>query len=95
MKSNSHRKWMHLSEKLNESLEIPQTASPGTAQIELCGNREAVVDGCNGVLQYEDTVVRVGTGSMIIRFTGCDLCICNMQAGQIRITGTIAGVDFT
>ena len=95
MKPNARQRWTHLSEKINDTLEIPQIASSGTAQIELVGNREAVVDGCCGVLQYEDTVVRVGTGQMIIRFTGRDLCICNMQAGQLRITGTIAGVDFT
>ena len=95
MKRNARQKWTQLSEKLNDTLEIPQMAQSGAAQIELFGNREALVDGCRGVLQYEDTVVRVGTGQMIVRFTGRDLCICALQSGQLRITGTLAGIDFT
>ena len=94
MKRHARPSWTHWSEKLNDTLEIPQTAQPGTAQIELAGNREAVVDGCGGILQYEDTLVRVAAGQLIVRFTGRDLCICHMQAGQIRITGLIAGVEF-
>lgn len=95
MKRNARHAWTNLSAKLNDSLEIPQTAETNTAQIELSGNREAVVDGCRGILQYEDAVVRVAAGDRIVRFTGSDLCICAMQAGQVRITGTIAAVDFT
>ena len=95
MKRNAKRAWSNFSEKLNDSLEIPQTAEAHTAQIELIGNREAVVDGCRGILQYEDAVVRIAAGELVVRFTGSDLCICTMQAGQTRITGVIAGVDFT
>ena len=95
MKRNAGHAWSHLSEKLNDTFEIPQTAQAKTAQIELAGNREAVVDGCRGILQYEDTTVRIAAGELIVRFTGRDLCICTMQSGQIRITGLIAGVDFT
>ena len=95
MKRNARQTWTRWSDKINDTLEIPQTAQNGMPQIELLGNREALVDGCRGVLQYEDTVVRISTGRMIVRFTGQDLCICALQAGQIRITGTIAGVDYT
>ena len=95
MKRNARQTWSHLSEKLNDTLEIPPTARAGNAQIELLGNREAFVDGCGGVLQYEDDVVRIAAGDSIIRFTGTGLCICALQAGQVRITGLIAGVDFT
>ena len=95
MRRKRNHVWNTLSEKLNDTFEIPQTAGARTAQIELAGNREAVVDGCRGILQYEDTLVRLAAGDLIVRFTGSGLCIGTMQSGQVRITGLIAGVDFT
>lgn len=95
MRQNARQTWAKLSERLNDSLDIPKTALPGVAQIELSGNREALVDGCCGILQYTDTAIRLSTGSLIVRFTGSDLRVCAMQSGQIRITGLFAAIDFT
>lgn len=83
-----------LTDKLNDTLNIPQSASPGTAQIELSGNREALIDGCQNILQYDDTMIRISTGRLIVCFTGSDLTLGAMQHNQIRITGTILSVEF-
>lgn len=91
---NAKRKLYALTEKLNDTLEIPQSASPGSAQIELSGNREALVDGCQNILQYDDTVIRISTGRLVICFSGSDLSVNAMQQNQIRITGTILCVEF-
>lgn len=95
MQKNFRRRMDDVREKWNDSLDTQPVVLSGMAQIELCGNREAVVDGCQGVLQYEDTVIRVSTGRLIVRFTGTDLCIRTMQQNQILICGTIVSVDFT
>ncbi len=94
MHGNFRRRMDDAREKWNGSLDAQPIALSGAAQIELCGNREAVVDGCQGILQYEDTVIRVSTGRLIVRFTGSDLCIRTMQRNQILICGTITSVDF-
>lgn len=95
MKRNAHSKFQTFSEKLQDTLEIPQTASSGTAQIELSGNREALIDGCRGVLQVEDTVIRLSAGQLVLRFTGQDLRIRVMQTDRMQITGVFAAIDFT
>lgn len=94
MRRSFRRRMDDVREKWIDSFDMQPVAQPTAAQIELSGNREAVVDGCQGVLQYEDTVVRVSTGRMIVRFTGSDLCIRTMQQDQVLICGTIASVDF-
>lgn len=94
MHGNLRRRMDDAREKWNDSLDARSITLSGVAQIELCGNREAVVDGCQGILQYEDTVIRVSTGRLIVRFTGSDLCIRTMQRNQILICGTIVSVDF-
>ena len=95
MHKNFRRRLYGVREKWNDTLDTRPIVLSGTAQIELCGNKEAVVDGCQGVLQYEDTVIRLTTGRLIVRFTGSNLCIRTMQQNQILICGTIVCVDFT
>lgn len=95
MRRSIRRRMDDVREKWSDSFDTAPVVLSGTAQIELSGNREAVVDGCQGILQYEDTVIRVSTGRLIVRFTGADLCIRTMQQNQILICGTIASVDFT
>ena len=94
MRKKIRREFTHLHDKLNDTFDLPDVGLSAAAQIELSGNREAVVDGCQGILQYEDTVIRLSTGRLIIRFTGNDLMIRTMQQNQILITGTILSMDF-
>ena len=94
MHRSFRRRMDDVREKWNESFDTQPVVCSGVAEIELCGNREAVVDGCQGILQYEDTVIRVSTGRQIVRFRGADLRIRTMQQNQILICGTIASVDF-
>ena len=89
------RRLDRLQEKISDSLELPRAAMPGAAQIELSDNREALVDGCRGVLQYDSDVIRLSTGRMVLRFTGQDLMIRAMQESQLLISGTIVSVDFS
>ena len=95
MRGNFRRRMDDVREKWNDSLDTQPVTQAGMAQIELNGNREAVVDGCQGVLQYEETMIRLSTGRLIVRFCGTDLCIRTMQQNQILICGTIVSVDFT
>lgn len=94
MHRSFRRRMDDVREKWNESFDTQPVVRSGVAEIELCGNQEAVVDGCQGILQYEDTVIRVSTGRQIVRFRGADLRIRTMQQNQILICGTIASVDF-
>ncbi len=62
--------------------------------LELNGNREAVVEGCCGVLEYDDGVVRVKTRRQVIRFTGRGLVIRCLTADALVVAGYITGIEF-
>ena len=95
MRKSFRRRMDDVRQKWNGSFDTQPAVQSGEVQIELSGNREAALDGCQGVLQYEDSVIRVSTGRLIVRFSGSGLCIRTMQQNQILICGTIASVDFT
>lgn len=73
---------------------------PGLAEagfpfhLELRGNREATVEGCCGVLEYDDDVVRVKTRRQVVRFTGRGLAIRSLTADALVVTGYITGIEF-
>ena len=79
---------------VSSELNIPISAAT-MAHIEICGNREAIVEGCRGVLEYNDTLIKLDTGKLIISFIGSELCIGTFQLGQTVIRGNILSIDFS
>lgn len=98
MKNNFKKqkeKLLDITEKVNRTLDLPQTAVPGNPFIEISGNHEAVVDGCKGILQYDEDVIRLNAGKVIINFKGCELSICSMLSERVVINGKILSIDFS
>ncbi len=75
--------------------ELSAIVGAGLAKIELTGNREISVDGCRGILEYDESIVRLNLGNMIIKITGAGLTIPSMAAEQTTVTGSIASVEFS
>ena len=71
-------------------------AIPGQmpTHMEINGNTEVVLEGCNGVLEYDTDVVRIKTGKLIVRFTGRGLVIQCLTADSLVVTGFITGIEF-
>lgn len=82
-------------EKISDALELPQGGWGATAQIELSGNREAFVEGVLGVLEYDDTRIRLNTGSLVVEFSGAALTISTLQMEQAVIRGEILSLSFS
>ncbi len=83
-----------IKEKISEELDLPLSTMPGISTIELAGNRQAVVGGCKGVLEYDEGVIKLNLGKSIVRFVGNDLAINTFQYEQVVISGSILTVDF-
>lgn len=75
--------------------ELSAIVGAGLAKIEITGNREISIDGCRGILEYDESVVRLNLGNMIIKITGAGLTIPSMAAEQTTVTGSIACVEFS
>lgn len=67
---------------------------PMSSYMEIKGNREVVVEGCRGVLEYDTDVVRVRAGRMTLRFTGRCLVIRCLTADSLVVEGFITGIEF-
>jgi sporulation protein YqfC len=90
----AENKYSDILDSISRGLDLPQDAVSGYAHIEISGNREVIVDGCQGVIEYGDTAIVLNTGRLNLRVCGCDLTIVSMLNSQTVIRGRITGVDY-
>ena len=56
---------------------------------------EAVIEGCDGVLEYNENVVRLSTGKLVIKFMGRGLILKSMTDTGVIVTGYITSIEFS
>ena len=65
------------------------------AHIELDGNREMILDGCRGILEYCDEKIKICADGFSVSLCGDGLLIKSYNESQIDITGKIITLDFS
>lgn len=77
-----------------DSISPLETAELLIPHIDLCSNREALIEGCAGIIEYNSSLVRINCKGLIIKITGTDLTIKADTAEQICVYGNILTLDF-
>lgn len=73
----------------------PFLSSLNAPCIELSGNRELLIEGSKGVLEYTDESVRVNTGGMILTVEGRELNLRCISDSALIIDGFMTSLSFT
>jgi sporulation protein YqfC len=63
-------------------------------KIEMAGNREIIVDGCLGVVEYGENLIKLNMGEMVMCISGDRLVINSFDSGVAVISGQIGEVSF-
>jgi len=66
----------------------------GDSILEFHSNRSVVVEGCRGILEYSEGIIRVSTRRMNLRFEGRNLEVISMSSDAIAIEGYILLLAF-
>ena len=61
---------------------------------ELFGNRQAMLEGCRGVLYYDDNRVEISLGKYRILFLGRELGLTSLAAGDAIVTGIFEKIEY-
>lgn len=72
---------------------VPESLSP-EPHIEILSNREIMVDGCKGVAEYSENLIKLNTGELLISFIGTDMVMKSFDCDIAVITGKIAEITF-
>ena len=80
--------------RLAGMLEMPATSLSGMASLQLSGNREAVVEGCQGILEYgEDTVDHLQHPLHLAAEIGVSGGVHNIDLNAVPNSGSVFGQD--
>ncbi len=84
-----------LLERTAEVFDLPGDLVAGLPRVEITGCRELRMENHRGILAYGEDEIHISGGKMILKVRGAHLELKAMNAGELLITGEIAGVDFS
>ena len=63
-------------------------------KIEMTGHREIIVDGCLGVVEYGENLIKLNIGETVMSISGDGLVINSFDSGVAVISGQIGEISF-
>lgn len=72
---------------------LPEALS-NEPKIEMLGNREIIVDGSKGVVEYGENLIKLNTGEYVLSVLGDELVIKSFDGSVAVISGKIAEITF-
>ncbi len=64
------------------------------SNIEILSNTSAIVEGCRGVMEYSDKIIRVGLKDFSVVFLGRKLNLKYLSATSLVIEGFFTNIEF-
>ena len=80
--------------KAAKSMQLPIGALPNFTHYEMNSNREVIIEGCNGILQYDENIIKVNMDKMITSFYGRNLSIKCLSSDSLIVEGFITSIEF-
>jgi len=80
--------------KAAEKMDIPVSAVIKTARISIDGNRQMVLEGHEGLLEYGDERIRINCRNLVVTVEGQGLLIRAMSPDGISLAGEIEKIEF-
>ena len=77
-----------------EKLTAEAASAMPSLRIELLQNRQAIVEGSRGVLEYSTECIRLSSDRLIIRFTGSGLMLKTFDSSSAIVEGRIDNIEF-
>ncbi len=81
-------------ESIAKRLELPGSVIGGGVHIELLANKEAIIEGIKGVIEYNDCFVKLNIGRGTVEFWGTEMEISSLDCGELNICGKIEKIEF-
>lgn len=64
-------------------------------RIEIHSNKEAIIEGCKSILEYDENIIKLNTGKLIVTFWGKDLIIKCLTPDSLIVDGFLTNIEFS
>lgn len=85
---------MGLRKNMTEALELPKEIMLNLPLISLVGREEVTIENYKGILEYGAETVRIGTAAGILHLAGQGLCLKQLSAECMVVTGKLERIEF-
>lgn len=85
---------MGFRKNMTEALELPKEILLNLPLISFIGQEEVTIENYKGILEYSEETVRIGTAAGILRLTGQGLCLKQLSAECMVVTGRVEKMEF-
>jgi len=75
-------------------LELPDNVVSNEAHIEITGCNEIVIDGCKGILMYDENGIKINAGKHSVQISGGSLLVSSFNDENMIITGRVKSIEF-
>ncbi|MCX7883892.1 MAG: sporulation protein YqfC [Caloramator sp.] len=80
--------------RLSESLDIPKDVTFGVPNIKMMGNIEITIENHKGIVEYSQNILRINSVCGIIKVSGKNLEIKEINQEYITINGIFDSIEF-
>lgn len=63
--------------------------------IELTSDREAVIEGSLGIIEYNDCIATINCRIFLLTFEGFNICLKTLSDDCISVTGRFTSISYT
>ncbi|MDD6058345.1 MAG: YabP/YqfC family sporulation protein [Clostridiales bacterium] len=81
-------------EKMVNQLELPKDLMLGAAIVTVTGRREILITNYKGILEYEDSFIRIQTKNCRITISGAHLAIEYYTNEEMKIIGFLDTIQY-
>ena len=79
---------------MTEALELPKEIRLHLPLISFIGQEEVTIENYKGILEYSEETVRIGTAAGVLRLEGQGLCLKQLSAECMVVTGRVEKMEF-
>lgn len=83
-----------INERLFDFLELTANSTGNKPLVQLFSNKELVVEGCQGLLSFDENSILLGTTIGKLRIDGRSLDLKNLSKSMVLIKGFILSVNY-
>lgn len=83
-----------IARKVENLLELPTGVLSGSSRMEVTDDQRVVVEGCRGILEYEEDIIRLHIACGVVRFCGQSLCLSCLTEDSALVTGRLLSIEF-
>lgn len=88
------KKSYKIREKLSNTFELPKDIVLDVSKVIIIGTGQVTIENHKGIVEYSEELIRINTGSDIMKLCGRNLTIKTILQEEITITGEITNIEF-